>query len=527
MAFLPFLICGATGFIIALAIIPLIRKLCLDFGLTRAARDAHHTHRVPVPRYGGLALVLAFVCVELTAALFSPVPEDQREDTLVMLLGCLGMFTVGFLDDMKPLGAKKKLLAQLGVAVGVSVMGITVDTFKVPFAGITLHLGGWGHLVTVLWLVSLTNLINLVDGVDGLAGGICLMLMALLAYVGHAQCNLHLVAAGMVGALAGFLIFNFPPARIYMGDGGAYFLGFLIGVSTIVSSQKGTVLAALVAPLFVLALPLLDTSLAILRRGLQGLPIFRPDRQHIHHRLLETGAGQRRVVLGIYAFTAVFLVMGFMAFWSKGLWIPNLVGLGALLVLLLAGQLSFTREWFAVGRVLGNSLQVRQEIQYALALTNWLVLEGARCPRLENLWESLVFSARKLGFNYVRLTLEDGERVWQSPSPNTSPATRRAEVLSGQFGKLELGACILAETPVSTPEDQAPKLAIEPDEQAISDQRAFTIIADLLAEGWVKAARRWCQASRLQIRWDAISAPGKVVNIGEAEQQVAAGGRRR
>jgi UDP-GlcNAc:undecaprenyl-phosphate GlcNAc-1-phosphate transferase len=523
MELFPLLICGFTGLVIALGLIPLIRKMSLDWGLVRGAREAHHTHRVPVPRYGGLALALAFVGVELAALVISPVPADQRRDTLVMILGCVAMFMVGFLDDLKPLGAKRKLLTQIGIAAGVAAMGLKVDTFSVPFAGVKLELGWWSYLVTVLWLVSLTNLINLVDGVDGLAGGICLMLMALLAYMGGVQCNLNLMAAGMVGALAGFLCFNFPPARIYMGDGGAYFLGFLIGVSTIISSQKGTVVAALIAPLFVLALPLLDTSLAILRRGVHGLPIFRPDRQHIHHRLLETGVSQRKVVLGIYAFTAVFLVMGFMVFWSKGLWIPNLAGLAVLILLLLAGQLNFTREWFAVGRVLGNSLQVRQEIQYALALTQWLTLEGARCPRLDSLWESLVFAARKLGFNYVRLTLEDGERIWQDTTERRAMPLRRADVLNGQYGALELGARILAETPATTPEGDAPSLAIETDEQGISDQRAFNIIADLLAEGWVKSARRWCQASRLPLRWDAISEPGKVVTIEEAGKRYVGG----
>lgn len=526
MNFVPYLICGFTGLIIALVMIPVIRKVSLEFGLVRGARDAHHTHRVPVPRYGGLALILAFIGVELAGLVISPVPVDQRRDTLVVIAGCVAMFLVGFLDDVKPLGAKKKLLAQLGIAGGVALMGITVNKFTVPFADVSVELGAWGYLLTILWLVALTNLINLVDGVDGLAGGICLMLMALLAYMGGGQGNLNLMAAGMVGALAGFLCFNFPPARIYMGDGGAYFLGFLIGASTIITSQKGTVLAALIAPLFVLALPLLDTSLAILRRGIHGLPIFRPDRQHIHHRLLESGASQRRVVLGIYAFTALFLVMGFMVFWSKGLWIPNLAGLAVLIILLLAGQLNFTREWFAVGRVLGNSLQVRQEIQYAMALTQWLQLEGARCPRLETLWDSLVFAARKLGFNHVRLRLEDGERVWQDPAARPEVPNRRAEVLNGQFGSLELGARLLAETPSTVPEDAAPSLAIEPDAQAISDQRAFTIIAELLGEGWVKAARRWCQASRLPLRWDALGEPGKVVTIKEAGERYAGGAGR-
>jgi UDP-GlcNAc:undecaprenyl-phosphate GlcNAc-1-phosphate transferase len=139
------------------------------------------------------------------------------------------------------------------------------------------------------WLVAFTNLINLIDGIDGLAGGIALMLMALLAYVGFGPGPVFsvLLATGMAGALMAFLLYNFPPARIYMGDGGAYFLGFLIGTLTIVNSSKGTALAALVAPLFALALPIVDVGLAIARRAIKGLPIYRPDRKHLHHRLVE------------------------------------------------------------------------------------------------------------------------------------------------------------------------------------------------------------------------------------------------
>src|SRR5450759_776789 len=211
----------------------------------------------------------------------------------------------------------------------------------------------------------MTNLINLIDGIDGLAGGICLMLMLLLTYVGNGTASVLFIAAGMVGALLGFLWFNFPPARIYMGDSGAYFLGFLIGSITIFSSQKGTIFAALIAPLFVLALPILDMALAILRRGSRGLPLFRADRGHIHHRLLETGLSRRKIVLGLYGFTAFFLLLGFMAFWGRGQHLTLLLGISVLVVLLAAGKFTFSREWFAIGRLLGNSLEARSEIQYA------------------------------------------------------------------------------------------------------------------------------------------------------------------
>src|SRR5206468_9154000 len=133
---------------------------------------------------------------------------------------------------------------------------------------------------------------------DGLAGGIALMMMGLLTFVRlDADPTLPIVCgAGMFGALLGFLRYNFPPAKIYMGDGGAYFLGFLIAILTLVHSQKGTIVAALIAPIFALALPIVDVSLAIIRRGLKGLPIFRPDKKHIHHRLLEVGFSRTRTV---------------------------------------------------------------------------------------------------------------------------------------------------------------------------------------------------------------------------------------
>ena len=248
------------------------------------------------------------------------------------------------------------------------------------------------------------------------------------------------IAAGMAGALLGFLWFNFPPARIYMGDGGAYFLGFLVGCLTISSSQKGTIFAALTAPLFVLALPILDTALAILRRGLHGLPLFRADRGHIHHRLLETGLSRRQVVLVAYGFTAIFLALGFTAFWWHGEHLAVLLGLGMLVILLAAGQMNFSREWFAVGRILGNSMTVRSEIQYALAQTRWLVMEGARSPGIAALCEDTVFIARKLGFDTVRIRLEDSERTWLTPSADAGHLCLFRHPLPGHAGCfIELG----------------------------------------------------------------------------------------
>jgi len=405
---------GLLGAGVGAAVIALILRLRRRVDLPRRDAEMHHAGGIQKSRLGGVALAAAFVLVVIffKAATGWRSQSDPTVNWLswkIMAAG-LAMFGLGLWDDLVPLGAWRKLIGQLAIATGAWFLGIGIHKFQIPFTGHIIDLGFLSCLVTVFWLVALTNLINLIDGVDGLAGGICLMLMILLVYVGGTVGPTSYIAAGMAGALLSFLWFNFPPARIYMGDGGAYFLGFLVGCLTISSSQKGTVFAALTAPLFVLALPILDTALAILRRGLHGLPLFRADRGHIHHRLLETGMSRRRVVLVAYGFTAIFLALGFTAFWWHGEHLAVLLGLGMLVILLAAGQMNFSREWFAVGRILGNSMTVRSEIQYALAQTRWLVMEGARSPSIAALCEDTVFIARKLGFDTVRIRLEDGER---------------------------------------------------------------------------------------------------------------------
>jgi UDP-GlcNAc:undecaprenyl-phosphate GlcNAc-1-phosphate transferase len=485
----------------------------------------HHTGGVQKSRLGGVALAAAFVSVVVLYKMLTGWQSHSMIPWLSwkIMAVALAMFGLGLWDDLVPLGARRKLSGQVAIAAAAYFLGIGIHKFQIPFTGHVIDLGFWSFLVTVFWLVALTNLINLIDGVDGLAGGICLMLMILLVYVGGTVGLTSFIAAGMAGALLGFLWFNFPPARIYMGDGGAYFLGFLVGCLTIASSQKGAVFAALTAPLFVLALPILDTTLAILRRGLQGLPLFRADRGHIHHRLLETGLPRRQVVLGIYAFTALFLALGFAAFWSHGEHLAILLGLGMLIILLAAGQLNFSREWFAVGRILGNSLNVRAEIQYALAQTRWLVMEGARCESLAALCEDAVFIARKLGFDTVRIRLEDQERTWPVPAAGGDHHFFR-HPLPGHVGCfIELGvAC--PKTGGHTDSGETAKIGQSkaraksgatgrkngngtPPADGESVGKEFGILSELLAEGWARAIAVWEKQNQLPLRFDGLPVP--------------------
>jgi UDP-GlcNAc:undecaprenyl-phosphate/decaprenyl-phosphate GlcNAc-1-phosphate transferase len=472
MAFWQVLACGILGLLAALACIPflIIREGAAS---GKGQRAFHHTHRTPVSRFGGVALATAFAAVGLLILFVFPEAAASFENSLVVIMGGLAMFLLGLLDDIRPLGAKKKLVGQVLIASAVCWSGVQIKTFANPISGTIYDLGLLSGPITVFWLVALTNLINLIDGIDGLAGGISLMLMALLTYVGFgAGAGFGtLIAAGMCGALIAFLCFNFPPARIYMGDGGAYFLGFLIACLSIAHSNKGSIAAALIAPLFALALPILDVTLAIVRRGLKGLPVFRPDRKHLHHRLVELGFSRKRAVLTLYALSLIFLIIAFATFWSQGRGVPFFFGLACVVVLVAAGTFRFSRDWFQVGRVVGNSLEMRKETRYALTVTRWLEMEAERSSALSELWADYVFMMQKVGFTDVKLSQSAASTLFSTSSAAPHPSGIHR---------------ICIEVPLhnaSAIEFVAPATAFQP--------KLFELLGELSAEAWVKAVRRW------------------------------------
>lgn len=460
---------AGAGLAVAWPVYPLVIRWFRPWAERRGI-SFHQTHVTPVPRAGGVVLALLFFLAACSAHVWLPVHPDRIAENWGIVVTSLAMFGLGFWDDLRPLGARKKLLGQVVISLAACFLVGRIELFRIPFGQDVVSLGWWGIPLTVLWLVAFTNLINLIDGLDGLAGGLSLMLLALLAYVGWSTGAVFptVEAAALAGGLVAFLRYNFPPARIYLGDSGAYFLGFLTGLLAMRLSHKGTVAAALVAPLFALALPIIDTSLAILRRGLKGLPLFRPDRQHIHHKLLGEGFNQRQTVLVLYGFSLVALLMAFGVFWAGERTAPLFLGVLVLLVILAASRLQFAREWFALGRFLGSTLEVRKAARYALALSQWFELEAerTRCP--ERMWEEFGFLLRKLGYTRVRLRSPAGrEHVWTAPATPAVPV-RRAVVRLPHQGGLELEF----EAPESIPE------------------RIFDLQTELAAEAWAKALEK-------------------------------------
>lgn len=461
----------AAMFVLGMAAAWLLLPAIIRRGRTWASareHSFHQTHTENIPRFGGLALAVSFLCVVSAAHAFLQIPPDRLKENLGMVVTALLMFALGFADDLRPLGARKKLLGQSVIALLASIWVTHIQVIQNPLTGDRLELGWWGVLITVFWLVAFTNLINLVDGVDGLAGGISLMLMGLLAYVGMAGAAILpvCVAAGLVGALVAFLRYNFPPAKIYLGDGGAYFLGFLIGLISMRQSQKGTVVAALAAPLLALALPILDVTLAILRRGFKGLPLFRADRKHLHHRLLDEGMSRRETVLLLYGFSSFCLVAAMAAFVAGGRYWPVAFGAVFLLLLLGATRFRFARNWFSPGQLLGESLGMRQETQYALALCRWFELEGRRASSLDALWTDFGFLLGKLGFARVCLKLEGDTRRWQANVQLASESLLQREVTLNHA--IHRAVEFVADKNQMTP-------------------RLFDQLTELAAEAWLKA----------------------------------------
>jgi len=461
----------------------ILLPLVIRFFRVRETRDQtaafHHTHSKPVSRLGGISLAGAFIFSSFVAACFHWDLPSFHQKFWGIVGGALAMFSLGLFDDLKPLGAKNKLFCQILISLGVYSSGIRVEHLNNLFTGEAVTLGIWSIPLTVFWLVALTNLINLIDGIDGLAGGVSLMLMILLAVVSFVEEPLiSLLAAGMAGGLIAFLKYNFPPAKIYMGDGGAYLLGFLIGVLSVGSSQKSTALAALVAPLFALGLPIIDVTMAMLRRGVKGLPLFRPDKKHIHHRLVDKGLSRRGAVLALYGLSLIFLGLGFVVFWLQGRYLPIFLGIMCLLFIITARWANIYDHPMAIWGVLDRALKMRKDVKYALSLSRWLELEAQRANTLDDLWKDFIFLGSKLGFTWIKLDFGTEHLHWAS---DNQPAEKdRSHKTHHRLGfhkvRLEFEACSSKMSP-----------------------KMFEMLTELSTEAWLNASTTWCKTRKVDL----------------------------
>lgn len=386
-------------------------------GLGMDAPDGRRKlHDRPVSRLGGVPIYLALMAGTLVAFWRR---SDLTDGWLPLILCNSLMFSVGLADDLKPLGARVKLVGQLGAALILYSFGLSIDVLSNPFGEGGIELGWWSLPLTLMWLVAIPNVINLIDGMDGLAGGFGLFLSLTLAFVGFASGfpDIMIVSIVMAGALAGFLVFNFPPAKIFLGDGGAYLVGFFVASVSLKCSNKGSIIAALLVIVIALGVPIMDTLFAILRRMIRGVPIFRADAEHIHHRLILLGYSKGRALVAMYSVCAVLSLVGISILLTKGIALPVagavlfLLGIGA------ARYLGYVRSWSNLRQQISLAVQRRNRLEHARAHARVLDFDIELCSSLDEFSTVLEHRLKWMGFLSpgspetvpVRLVLSNGQ----------------------------------------------------------------------------------------------------------------------
>ncbi len=310
----PFFLAAAVAFAISCILTPAAIRIAPKIGAMDIPKDNRRMHKKAMPRFGGMAI---FAGTEISLAIFCH--SDPK--VITILIGGILIYAVGVADDLKGIPAKLKFLLQMLCAAVLYAGGIRVDFVKNPL-GIFMD-GGPEYIhfplvisliITVIWIVGITNTVNLIDGLDGLAAGVAVIASGYISYAAvlSGQYGVALAMIAVTGGALGFLPFNFHPAKIFMGDSGSLYLGFMIAAISVLGSTKGATLIVTIVPFLALGLPIFDTAFAIIRRWMNGTPIMEADKGHVHHRIMNTGIGQRRTVLIMYCISAVMGMVAIM-----------------------------------------------------------------------------------------------------------------------------------------------------------------------------------------------------------------------
>ena len=315
----------AAGFLLSAvtsyALTPLVARVARRKQWIDTPDASRSIHTQPIPRIGGVAIVGAFLVGLIYFALVPYVLPEEIANSIripspLVITGALIMAVVGLYDDIRPMHFLAKLAFQFGVAVLMISGGFVIPEVFNPFTDGAFILPRWFAIaLTVAWIVGAINAINLLDGMDGLASGVCVIVFGSLtaAYMVMGDWTNSAWVAVIVGALFGFLRYNFNPAQIFMGDSGSMFLGFLVAAYSLHGASRANSLLALLIPIIAMGLPVMDTGLAIIRRFIERRPIFHPDKDHIHHRIVrKLGLSHRNTVLVLYTISIGFGIAAFL-----------------------------------------------------------------------------------------------------------------------------------------------------------------------------------------------------------------------
>lgn len=315
---IPILLC----FILSLLLTPLVKKFSIKIGAIDKP-DERKVHKKIMPRMGGLAILISFI---VGCLIFIPNPMQIWP----VLVGAIIIGITGLLDDMYSLSPRVKLFGQILAATIPVLGGVQIDFITLP-SGEIINFGWLAIPLTMLWIVAITNAINLIDGLDGLAAGVSSIAIITISILALSLGNPLTVLMGVIllGSTLGFLVFNFYPAKIFMGDTGSLFLGYMISVLSVIGLTKSAAIFSLMIPIIILAVPIMDTTFAIIRRIVQKKPLSAPDKFHLHHCLIRLGFTHRQSVIIIYLLSGIFSLAAIL-FTRATIW-----GASILIVLLL------------------------------------------------------------------------------------------------------------------------------------------------------------------------------------------------
>jgi UDP-GlcNAc:undecaprenyl-phosphate/decaprenyl-phosphate GlcNAc-1-phosphate transferase len=319
------------SFLSVLLITPFVIKFAVYIGATDQP-NYRKVHQKIMPRLGGLAILIGVMAGYFTAGL-------QNQSVKGITVAGIIIIIVGIIDDLYTLSPKFKLLGQIIAAIIVVQTGLTIDFITIPFVG-QFNLEILAYPVTIIWILAITNSINLIDGLDGLAAGVSAIVISTIALMAGLNGNILILTLSVIvlGSTIGFLFYNFNPAKIFMGDTGALFLGYCISILSLLGLYKSVTLFSFVVPIIILGVPIFDTTFAIIRRIANKKPISAPDKGHLHHRLLNLGLSHRLTVIIIYLLSIIFSFAA-VVFSTTTLWGSLAILFGLLLMIELIAEL--------------------------------------------------------------------------------------------------------------------------------------------------------------------------------------------
>jgi exopolysaccharide biosynthesis WecB/TagA/CpsF family protein len=442
---------------LSMLLVPVISRLAKWYRLVDIP-GPRKVHDVPIPRIGGIAFVIStFALVLGVFFLSNQIGQSFREsrtEFIALLAGAGFIFAVGLFDDLHPVRGYIKLLCFIAASLAICASGATISSISLG-TSLVLETGWAAWPLTILWIVMITVCMSVIDGLDGLAAGIAVIVCGTIVLIAlwSGQAAMAVLMLALLGSVTGFLIFNFHPAKIFMGDCGSMFLGFMIGAGSIICQMKTSTIIGLAIPFLVLVMPILDTGFVVIcRRIIDRRSIFTPDRSHLHHRLMDLGLRQVTVVIIIYAVTAISASFGVLMLTTQGGWLFALLACGLLFMLFMFACLQCSR-FRKILKALKRNRTIARE-----ANAERRIFETAHVKMLESRsfgtwWDTLCEMSKEMRFQNIGLWNRQNGRyvrkcLWNAPEGKSKTGRTinlRLPINGNGAAECEIRAGILAD----------------------------------------------------------------------------------